>query len=359
MKTIDPEADFFYIEIPGKTFLSGEYLALYGGPSLTVSTGPGFKMFFVRKKRNESPENTILYSYLYSQWGPHLDKDFLHISQSPAGLFYAQIEKNLSEWEILFYDGYQRKGGFGASTAQFLGLFLFHQWLQGKTAGSLELKELIRVYWKNQASKKKFPDNLNQVYKFPSGHDLLAQCFPGFHFIKKNWTFENQNKKEKFVDSSISDFEIDIGLLPWPFSGINLFLVFTGNKIPTHIHLEQLQNFNFDELLAVQEKIQFSFKNKLETEFIVNLKKWRELLNEKNFVCSATIELVKKLESHAEILFAKGCGALGSDVLFVLGSATGTSKIKKVIMELGLGPVFDHGDVWQCPVEVKKMNLPQ
>ena len=358
MKTIDPEADFLYIEIPGKTFLSGEYLALYGGPSLTVSTGPGFKMFFIRKKRNTSAKNSNVYSDLYSQWGPDLDKDFIRMSLSPAGLFYTQFEQVLSEWDILFHDGYQRKGGFGASTAQFLGLYLFHEWLQGKTAKSLDLNELIRVYWKSQSSKINSRDDLNEIYKLPSGHDLLAQCYPGFHFFQKIWKSENQMRDKTSIKSEVFDFEIDMSLVPWPFPELNLFLVFTGNKTPTHVHLEQLKDFNFEELLVVQKKIQFCFENKLQGDFIENLKKWRELLQQKNFVCSASIELVKKLEIHSEILFAKGCGALGSDVLLILGDKSQTNKIKKVIMELGLGPIFDSSDVWQQPIEVKKMNLP-
>ena len=99
----------YKIQIPGKTFFFGEYAALVGGSALLLTTRPGFEM--------------NVHESIHSTSNP------FH-PESPAGLYFNQHEKFFQNWSIAFVDHYQGRGGFGASTAQFLGLALFRKQIQ-------------------------------------------------------------------------------------------------------------------------------------------------------------------------------------------------------------------------------------
>ncbi len=87
--------------IPGKTFLAGEYLALYEGPTLVFLSQPYFELS-VNKGHGETA-------------GIH--------KESPAGLFIRKHQEYFANFDLKFIDPYSGRGGFGASTAQFLGCY--------------------------------------------------------------------------------------------------------------------------------------------------------------------------------------------------------------------------------------------
>ena len=99
--------EYFSIKIPGKTFISGEYLALSGGSSLLVSTEPGFQVFFVPEGDAESlAELKSLINHKINLDINSWDDNWLMNSHSPAGKFYQKNLEVFKSGKFLFYDGY-------------------------------------------------------------------------------------------------------------------------------------------------------------------------------------------------------------------------------------------------------------
>jgi hypothetical protein len=52
--------------------------------------------------------------------------------------------------------------------------------------------------------------------------------------------------------------------------------------------------------------------------FLSGLQDFQDILLEQKLVAEHTEKILSELKKNSDILFAKGCGALGSDVIFVL-----------------------------------------
>ncbi len=75
----------------------------------------------------------------------------------------------------------------------------------------------------------------------PSGADLIAQF----------------NGQITYFDR----LHYQIETLTWPFSDLSFLIVRTGYKIATHHHLQKLQSFAMDQLLALCQETYFCFSN--------------------------------------------------------------------------------------------------
>lgn len=366
--------EYYALKIPGKTFISGEYLALNGGNSLIVSTKPGFQVFFV-KKASSTPNFLKQLCQKHQLNEKYFDGNFLKNNQSPAEIFFQKNMKSFESWDIFFYDGYDKKGGFGASTAQFLALFLFDLLIKngfssvknetqnkfvsesdGKLnlsnidsdlSSKVDLKELIFQYWDCQnnaeAIRTEVESDLDKLFLLPSGNDLLAQKFPGFNFIGKDLS------SKKF-----SNLKIEQQNAKWPFADLGFFLVWTGNKTPTHQHLKDLKSFHSTLLSQIQQNIKESFFQGKKTDFITNINLWFSELKKLNFVCDETLKLVEQSKKVPTIRAIKGCGALGSDVLFVLYSKSETDSVKNWLNLNSLEITYSLEDVWQESVNFER-----
>src|SRR3990167_4806167 len=104
-------------QIPAKTFLLGEYVALQGGPAMILTTTPCFEVGV-----------------------GDLEIQAIH-PDSPAGLCWRDSG---IPGELFWYDPYEGIGGLGASSAAFLGAYLCsvsnHQ-------QSLNQDALLAAYW--------------------------------------------------------------------------------------------------------------------------------------------------------------------------------------------------------------------
>lgn len=371
--------DYYSLKIPGKTFISGEYLALNGGNSLIVSTKPGFQVFFVEKPSlNSNLDGQSLINQLCKIHGLNesfFDKNFLKNNQSPAEIFYQKNLKKFHAWDIYFYDGYDKKGGFGASTAQFLALFLFELLINNEfisvknemknklvsvaegtsnqsnldldLLSNIDLKELLFQYWdcQNNAEsiRTEIESDLGKLFLLPSGNDLLAQKFPGFNFIGKDLS-----------PNKFSELKIEQQNAKWPFADLGFFLAWTGNKIPTHQHLKDLQSFQSTLLNQIQHNIKESFSHGKQDDFIDNINLWFAELKKLNFVCDETLKLVEQSKKVPAIRAIKGCGALGSDVLFVLYSKSEADSVKNWLNLNSLEITYSLEDVWQESVNFER-----
>ena len=87
--------------IPSKTFVLGEYSVLHGGPAILLASEPYFSLRLEEKNENKNPFHPL----------------------SPAGKLW-ELEPLLKTKSYLFSDPHHGLGGFGASSAEFIALFL-------------------------------------------------------------------------------------------------------------------------------------------------------------------------------------------------------------------------------------------
>ncbi|MGZ3768479.1 MAG: hypothetical protein ACXVCP_07385 [Bdellovibrio sp.] len=256
--------------IPGKTFLAGEYLALHEGPTLVFLSQPCFQL---KVEKGEGKTEGI------------------H-SESPAGLFIKKYQEYFKQYDLQFIDTYQGRGGFGASTAQFLGSYAL--WMQKEVHQQdmeklFDFKHLLDAYyevaWNGQGLR-------------PSGADLVGQVKGSLTFFEKR--------------------QGSINLKNWPFAELEFHLIHTGNKVATHEHLKNLQQFDSSGLEKSFAYIRESFEQKQSDLFIQGINSYADSLKELNFTCEPTLNLLKKLKLIPGVKAAKGCGALGADVVLVV-----------------------------------------
>jgi mevalonate kinase len=276
------------ISVPGKSFLAGEYLALSAGPALLFMSEPRFHL--------SAKVGTGILT------GVHQD--------SPAGKLWAKEKSFFSQFDIEFKDAYQGRGGFGASTAQFLAIYAVNAWRESvyhEPQKLLDYKHLLDTYyryaWDGQGTR-------------PSGADLIGQLKGSFTFFDKG-----QGK---------------ISITNWPFENLNFVLVHTGNKLPTHEHLKTLKEFSPVGLEKAFAQIQEGFDTRAENTFLAGIQGYAAALKELGFTCEPTLNLLSEIAAIPGVKAAKGCGALGADVLFIIFEKSQTANVVAAIEKKGL-----------------------
>lgn len=264
------------LTVPSKTFLLGEYIALKGGPALVLSTEPSFTLIATRQ-----PSKT-------------LQADAIH-PNSPAGKLLTKYKGFYQDYLIQFIDPYQGLGGFGASTAQFVAIAALKYHVQGAKIDPFALLEEYKTLaWDGKGLA-------------PSGADLISQICGQLCYF---------NGTKQYIQS-----------FNWPFADLNYGLIHTGNKLATHKHLQELSHLHLEEL----EKIAYigleSIERKNKDQFIEAIKQYAYHLKEQDLTAQATQEILKQLTTQTDIIAAKGCGALGADVILILFDTQKTNKV--------------------------------
>ncbi len=287
------------LSIPIKTFLMGEYLALSSGPSLVVATQPEFRFdFYVG-----SFEDTMSL-------------------QSPAGLYYQKVKDQIGTVRIDMNDPLSGRGGFGASTAQFLALWLYVRATTKKSATDLTPAMAVECW---QEYRSLFP-----VGQEPSGADLLNQMCGGL-------TIWNPEIRE-------------VQRMEWPFGDMAVQLYKTPFKIKTHEHLATLDKASLplSALKNVMDAALKAVQEKNSSAFLRQSCLYTEVLDQAGLQAKETIDLLMKISEHPDVFSARGCGALGADVIAVYTkprsevdlSDLDLLKISEAPENLSSGPVW-------------------
>lgn len=283
--------------VPGKTFLAGEYLVLNEGPALLFLSQPCFEL--TAKPGKGQVEG-------------------LH-QNSPAGLFIRKHKDYFAKLDISFKDPHQGIGGFGASTAQFLSayaLWLYKEAAQLDMEKILDFKHILEAYyevaWNGQGLR-------------PSGADVVGQLIGSLTFFEKRQGLINVKN--------------------WPFSGLEFYLIHTGNKVATHEHLRMLKKFDTTNLEQSFVQIKESFDVASEEKFLEGIKSYAKGLKELNFTCEPTLNLLKDLQSIPGVRAAKGCGALGADVVLVITKKDFGQGVKQYCEIQGLKILASNNDI--------------
>lgn len=264
-------------EIPSKTFVIGEYLAINGTASMVLATEPSFYVKITKDK---------LYGF-------HSD--------SPAGQLKKKYSLNDSGYS--FFDPHEGRGGFGRSTAEYLSVYLNH-WLREN--GESHFTESILSHLEDFVGE--YQSLCGNDYK-PSGADLVAQVCGGLCW------YDGMN----FVAEK----------LPWPFPGYDIYIFHTGKKLATHEHLSDLKDQPLRPLIPILVAARTSLDQENLRVFCESLNFYYDSLNELGLSDKAIYKNVETLRQAPEVLAAKGCGAMGVDTVLVIGEKSNKEKIKK------------------------------
>lgn len=275
------------LKIPSKTYLAGEYNILAGGNAILLSTTPYFEFSLTQGK----------YSHPFH-------------AESPAGKFIARHHKLFENFQLDFHDPYNSNGGFGASGAQFIGAYCSKLFIQQGAISqqNLNIDEMLETYWSLIDSNPK-----------PSGGDIVSQIHGGITCY---------NSEKKVVTTST-----------WTFDDIGFALIPTNLNVTTHTHLKKYAITLNESLDENVKNIQYSMQIGASSDFILWLEKFYAKLLAKNLCIDETLDIIKKFNSCEDILMAKGCGALGADVILVIYNINAKQKVVEFISDLGLNVV--------------------
>lgn len=283
------------LSAPSKTFLLGEYLALHGGPALVLTHEPRFHLEIKTMEQHET----------------------INIpAASPAGKFLADHPHEFAQKQLIFHDPYQSGGGFGASSAQFLLVYLLkyyqqHQMLPENTITSVQ--SLLKTYRDYAWNGQGLP---------PSGADLIAQWHGQITlFGQSPW---------------------QLNTFSWPFNDIGFLLIKTPQKIATHLHLNQLDSFDSDKLNKCCQKAIAQLYAQHSEAFLECVRHYVHLLTAMNFVADTTSSLLTQCNTLPGVLAAKGCGALGADTLLIIIEKNAKSSILNWIQQQQLIFIADE-----------------
>jgi mevalonate kinase len=272
--------------IPAKTFILGEYAALQGYSGILLNTQPCFEVSLIN---NVSDEENLLQ-------GIH--------PNSPAGQFWAL--HGLDGMGLKFHDPYGGLGGLGASSAQFLGAYLYAFGLAQND--KIDLQHLLNLYetftWNGHGPR-------------PSGYDVLAQLTGSCVFISKQ------------------PFQVEP--LTWSFEDVKCLLVHTGVKCVTHTHLHQLElPVDLANLGALVIEAKQAIENKQVQWLSDCINAYEAQLRHYGWVTQSTQAWVDQIKHYPGVLATKGCGAMGSDVIFILVKTQALSGCASNLAKLGL-----------------------
>lgn len=306
--------------LPSKTFLLGEYLVLTGGPALLLNTAPYFQC-------DVRQTDVFTESKLFSSIHP----------SSPAGRFLQQHINFFKNFAINFYDPHQGKGGFGASSAQFAAVALFKDSLEKPTTQTNYQLTTATIFTLLQAYQACAWDDKGLP---PSGADVAAQCI-GSTVIMANEAKQSSSDNSQlcFVDRQ----QQQLTNMAWPFKDLAFFLLRTGHKVATHEHLQTLTHIPSEKLNAVMQSALQAINEKNAMHFVKAINAYAVCLQQVNFVAATSQTILKKLWQQPQVLAAKGCGALGADVILVLTAVEGSTSFANWAEKQAIEIVVRHG----------------
>lgn len=273
------------LSAPGKVFILGEYAVLGGFPALVAAVSPRFEL------RTCAAQD----SFSFSKESPlgRLQAWALEREGLPGAASSPRWERLGFEWN----DPYQGRGGFGASSAQFL---LAHRaW----TGSSWSLRGAWDLYRELTRSR-------DSIF-LPSGADLIGQALGGAAFFDPTW----KNQPYCLKHASFADRILVFSATHQP-----------GRKVATHAHLQELESsgrFHPESgwlagLGAAVEEARIAFETNQEELFVSAVESFSTQLQGAALECEAAADDRLALSGLPGVRVAKGAGALQSDAIWVL-----------------------------------------
>ena len=274
------------LSAPGKTFLVGEYLALVGGPSILLATQP---QFVFTEDVTDDEEAAPVHPFA---------------PQSPAGKFITRHDRDFRGLKFQFQDPHVGAGGLGASSAQWAFVYALKYGVPANDeAIASMLEEYRQCAWNGEGVA-------------PSGADVVAQmnggvtCFDGREFKTQT--------------------------LGWNFEKLSFTLIRTGVKLATHEHLKRHQAAPQDILRACVGEAREAFASRNEDLLVAAVARYASALFDTGRTAPHTVAILEKLLSEPWVRAAKGCGAMGADVVLILHNSEDAPRAREWALKAGL-----------------------
>ena len=283
------------IEIPSKTFLWGEYAALEGGCAGVVCTKPHF---IFCSQEDETKEFSKKVNF----------ESFKVHPQSPSGIFLTQEKKSLPS--TYFQDPFYGAGGFGRSTAEFLSVYLHSKkmgfkdliWESNKNNNGIKRGKLFPLPKEHQSLRTSYLKTFSEGVRRPSAYDLMAQSLSGSEGCV---CFEEIEDELCFFSGA------------WPFSSLCVLLFKTDHKVKTHDHLTSIRSLDCKDLKEAASAVSQVFLSSQSESFLKALKTFDIQRAEKKLILPSILDLCASIHRKFQGTYARGCGALGADVIAV------------------------------------------
>lgn len=296
--------------------MAGEYSILKGGAALIAATQPRFE---VSVEAGAGKLHNI-----------HND--------SPAGVF---VQKNISffkKFDIHFRDDFSL-GGLGASTAQFLAVYVLNEYRENCLTGGeryLDHQQLLKAYTACAWNGEGYP---------PSGADLIGQ--------------------ERGYLTVIDKAAGRMSGHSWSFQNIGFTLVHTGVKLATHEHLKTVLNFDITEMQSAFSLLQLSLDQQAglnveerEAKFIEGIHGYAQALQKQKLTAPHSLAFLDEVRQLQGVRAAKACGAMGSDVLFMVTNKNQTEALNKYLASKNLKIIATEASISDgLQLRVLKGNL--
>jgi mevalonate kinase len=206
---------------------------------------------------------------------------------------------------INFTDPHEGKGGFGASTAEFISVALALDQQQQRATDAWKWWETYRTFLEHTAS----------------GVDLLAQ-FASVDQTDSNfcvWVDPKEKKLERLDGSP-------------PF-----LIVRTGQKIKTHEHLAKIGKIAPQpKLVAISHSAHAAMKAKDWQALAYALNQYQDELDSMGWLVDSSRQLLQQLRQLPGCLGGKACGALGADALLLVFAESALPGARAACRQAGL-----------------------
>lgn len=269
----------FVTSCRSKTFLLGEYSVLRSKKAILLLTEPSFYAEF----DTEGIATNI---------PRHCQK------------FVEKRAPFLKDVSYTFSDPYMGKGGMGASSAEFL-FYLRARAYYAQEKYDIRLSDYRRLCHKYYIESAWSGEGVE-----PSGIDLISQDYSGIVFIDNDMAL---------VEST-----------SWPFKNAKLVLAHTGNKLPTHSHLKSLSSL--PSLSMLDNMVSYAwdaFKTKDINLLAEQINNSAIFLQNLGLVTQYTSNTIAAALRSNVFYAAKGCGAMGADVILFLYNSLEEEKAQQ------------------------------
>lgn len=283
--------------IPAKTFLLGEYAAVAGGSAIILTTTPSFTLALVEGEHHQA----------------------IH-PDSPAGQWWAS--HRIPAKSLAWQDPYEGKGGLGASSAQFIGAYLAScHVLQVKPSQQV----LLDAYWQSCWSGEGLR---------PSGYDVTAQTQNRCVYL---------NRRQHILEC-----------YDWVFPDLAFLLLHSGQKLATHYHLRHHSlPSSIQHLSRIAEQARQAFMRADSSQFIDAINSYQQQLQQLQLTSLHSLQHLARLKQKYPVLAAKGCGAMGADVLLLIMPAQGIAQHRKKLQQEGWTILASSSDLYTGKVLLK------
>lgn len=259
------------LSFPSKTFLIGEYAVLNSSPAVLVNTLPRFE--FNIHFNSSSCRHPFHKDSCSARWIKINQKLFSNIS-------------------ISCFDPHQGQGGCGLSGAEFNCVYFIKNKVK-----NVQLLNMWKEY--------------NLLKTGSSGADIVSQWVGNVCLF--------------------NPYPFSVRSLTWPFKNLSFALIRTGQKLKTWKYLKNLKKNSFPDLNMWARQAFQAVESSDEESFIRAIKEYAVALDKNGLVMEPTQYFLEKLKKNKDIVTAKGCGAMGAEVVVLFFQSCKEEKVMKFL----------------------------